>query len=208
MLRHVNDCAVRGHRCVIFRDLSIPGRGKRSCIIPYFFNEPDHGYNAKDAAMNEKVRQIVSTFTDAVVSVLETMAMVKVTPGTPFMKKDGQAKGDVSGIIGMSNTNGPGSGTMSLSFTDDAARGVMGKMLGEEIPEVNNDVIDAVGEVTNMVCGQGRKGMAEFGVVYAGAIPTVITGKGHTIKHVSNSSVLAIPFSTEFGPVTVEICFG
>jgi chemotaxis protein CheX len=158
--------------------------------------------------MKDKVQQIRQTFTDAVISVLETMAMVRTTPGRAFTKSAGPAKGDISGVIGMSNSNGPGRGSMSLTFTNDSALGIVGRMLGEDIAEMNKDVVDAVGEMTNMVCGQGRKGMAEFGIVYSGAIPTVITGTGHTIKHVSTSAVLAIPCDTEYGPVTVEICFG
>jgi chemotaxis protein CheX len=158
--------------------------------------------------MKDKILQIKQTFTDAVVSVLETMARVETIPGKAFTKAAGPATGDISGVIGMSNNNGPGRGSMSLTFTNASALGIVGKMLGEEIVEVNKDVVDAVGEMTNMVCGQGRKGMADFGIVYSGAIPTVVTGTGHTIKHVSTSAVLAIPCDTEYGPVTVEICFG
>ncbi|GAU07656.1 chemotaxis protein CheX [Desulfoplanes formicivorans] len=158
--------------------------------------------------MKDKVGLIIQTFTDAVVSVVETMAGVKTEPGRAFMKNAPTAKGDISGVIGMSSSNGCGRGSMSLTFTNESALGIVGRMIGEDFVEVNKDVVDAVGEMTNMVCGQGRKGMAEFGIVYSGAIPTVISGAGHTIRHVSASSVLAVPFQTEFGPVTVEICFG
>ena len=158
--------------------------------------------------MKDKVQQIIQTFTDAVVSVVETMAGVKIESGKAFIKNAPTAKGDISGVIGMSSSNGSGRGSMSLTFTNASALGIAGSMLGEELVEVNKDVVDAVGEMTNMVCGQGRKGMAEFGLVYSGAIPTVVAGSGHTIRHVSSTSVLAVPFSTEFGPVTVEICFG
>ncbi|WP_462324915.1 chemotaxis protein CheX [Desulfoplanes sp.] len=158
--------------------------------------------------MKEKIQQIITTFSGAVVSVMGTMAQVQATPGKPFTKKAGPATGDISGIIGMSNSNGLGKGSMSLTFTSSSALGIVGKMVGENVTELNQDVVDAVGEITNMVCGQGRKGMADHGVVYSGAIPSVVTGPGHTIKHVSTASVLAIPFGTEFGPITIEICFG
>ncbi len=158
--------------------------------------------------MKDKVQQIMQTFTDAVVNVLGTMACVETTPGKPFIKEAGAAKGDISGVIGMSNTSGAGQGSMSLTFTNASVLGIVGNMFGEELGEVNKDVIDAVGEMTNMVCGQGRKGMAEFGLNYSGAIPSVVTGENHVIKHVSSSAILAIPCTTAFGPVIVEICFG
>jgi chemotaxis protein CheX len=46
-----------------------------------------------------------------------------------------------------------------------------------------------------------------MGMIFEGAIPSVITGTGHTIRHVSTSAVLAIPFETQYGPLMVEVCF-
>ncbi|WP_457571582.1 chemotaxis protein CheX [Desulfovulcanus sp.] len=157
--------------------------------------------------MDDKVKLIIKQFVDAVVNVLGTMAMVEVKPEKPFIKKDNTAKGDVSGVIGFSSPNGKSKGTMSLTFTEQSVLGIVGKMLGEEFSEVSQDIIDAVGELTNMICGQARKGLAEIGMPFDGAIPSVITGKNHSISHVSNSAVLAIPFTTQFGEITVEVCF-
>ena len=157
--------------------------------------------------MEKKVEQVVKKFSNSVVNVMGTMAMTETKTGRAFVKKDNTAKGDISGVIGFSSASGKSKGTMSLTFTEESVLGVIGNMLGEEFSEINDDVADAVGELTNMICGQARKGMAELGINYEGAIPSVVTGKNHSIRHVSSSAILAIPFETQFGPIFVEVCF-
>jgi chemotaxis protein CheX len=41
----------------------------------------------------------------------------------------------------------------------------------------------------------------------AAAIPTVIMGKNHSIVHMTGASVTAIPFFTDDGEFTIEVCF-
>ncbi|MFN2268460.1 MAG: chemotaxis protein CheX [Desulfonatronovibrio sp.] len=157
--------------------------------------------------MEKKVELVIKKFADSVVNVLGTMAMTKAKPGKAYVKKDNTAKGDISGVIGFSSPSGKSKGTMSVTFTLDSALGIINNMLGEEYKEVTDDVADAVGELTNMICGQARKGLAEIGITYEGAIPSVVSGTGHSIRHVSSSAILAVPFETPFGPLIVEICF-
>jgi chemotaxis protein CheX len=80
-------------------------------------------------------------------------------------------------------------------------------MLGEEMAEINNEIADAVGELTNMISGQARKELEEIGKVFHGAIPTVITGKNHKLETMTKGSKIAIPFKTECGSFAIEICF-
>lgn len=157
--------------------------------------------------MNDTIQGIIRQFADATVSVLGTMAMTEATPEAPFVKQHAVAQGDITGVIGFSNPKGKSKGTMSLTFTTTSALGIVSSMLYEEQPELNDAVTDAVGELTNMISGQARKGLVEMGMVFEGAIPSVITGPGHVIRHVSTSAILAIPFQTAHGPLIVEVCF-
>ncbi len=157
--------------------------------------------------MNETIKGIIAQFVDATTTVLDTMAMTKATPGTPFVKQQAVAQGDITGVIGFSNPKGKSKGTMSLTLTNAAVLGIVSAMLYEEQPEINDAVVDAVGELTNMISGQARKGLVAMGMVFEGAIPSVITGEGHTIRHVSTNAILAIPFETAHGPLIVEVCF-
>lgn len=157
--------------------------------------------------MNDTIKGIIAQFVEATTSVLQTMAMTEAKAGTPFVKQDASAKGDITGVIGFSNPKGKSRGTMSLTFTAATALGIVSAMIYEEQTEINDAVTDAVGELTNMISGQARKGLVGMGMIFEGAIPSVITGSGHIIRHVSTSAVLAIPFETQYGPLMVEVCF-
>ncbi|MBN2299303.1 MAG: chemotaxis protein CheX, partial [Deltaproteobacteria bacterium] len=58
----------------------------------------------------------------------------------------------------------------------------------------------------NIVSGHGRKELEARGTSMKGAIPTIITGKNHTITHITTDSVIAVPFFTENGDFTFEVC--
>jgi chemotaxis protein CheX len=147
--------------------------------------------------------RFINPFLTGTVNVLKTMASVDPKPGKPYLKKNSLATGDVSGIIGLT---GSVAGSMALSFSEEAILKIVSNMLGEEITEVNGDITDAVGEITNMVSGASRKELEAVGLTITAAIPTVISGKGHSIKHVLGGPSLIIPFETDNGPFVVDVC--
>lgn len=145
----------------------------------------------------------INPFLQATQNVIKTMAFVDVTPGKPFLKKDQVAKGDVSGIIGLT---GEATGSLSVTFNFELIKQIMSSMLGEEVDEVTNDVRDAVGELTNMISGDARRMLQQEGVNLSAAIPTIVAGKDHTIKHVVAGPVIVIPFeSGNNGRASVEV---
>ena len=145
---------------------------------------------------------IINPFINATINILETMAFVKSEAGKPYLKKDTVAQGDVSGIVGFT---GEKNGTIAVTFDEPCILKIVSNMFGEEMTEINNEISDAVGELTNMVSGQARKELAEIGKVFQGAIPTVITGKSHKLEAMTKGPKIAIPFKTDFGSFTIEV---
>ena len=146
---------------------------------------------------------LINPFINATINVLETMAFVKSKPGKPYLKQDDVAKGDVSGVIGLT---GHANGTIAVTFDETAILQVVSNMFGEEITELDAEVADAVGEITNMISGQARRELEGAGKVFEAAIPSVVSGKGHTITHYTDGPKIAIPFATEKGQFTIEVC--
>ena len=145
----------------------------------------------------------INPFLEATINVLKTMAFTEVIPQKPYLKKDHVAEGDVSGIIGLT---GEATGSLSVSFNFALIQTIMHNMLGEDVSEVTNDVRDAVGELTNMISGDARRLLQQEGLSLSAAIPTIVAGKAHTIKHVINGPIIVIPFSAEGeGKVSVEV---
>ena len=139
----------------------------------------------------------INPFIEATFHVLETMAFTKPEVGKPFLKKDHLARGDVSAIIGLT---GDVKGTISVSFMEESILFIVSNMFGDEVR-------DAAGEIANMISGQARQKLEGLGRNLKAAIPTVIMGKGHTIKHITDQKIVAIPFHSNKGEFTIEVCF-
>ncbi len=148
--------------------------------------------------------KIINPFINATINVLKTMAFMTVEAGTPYLKKDYTAEGDVTGIIGIT---GEVNGSVSVTFDEGSILQIVSNMFGEDMKELNSEIADAVGEISNMISGQARKDLEEEGKVFQAAIPSVITGKNHVIRHITNGPRVAIPFTTGDGNFTIEVCF-
>jgi chemotaxis protein CheX len=147
---------------------------------------------------------LAKPFIKATKDVLAAMAALEVSAGTPYIKKDRMARGDVSAVIGIT---GDKQGTFSISFDRKTAVHIVKQMLGDAIEDILQDVQDAMGEITNMISGQARVGLVDMGLKLQGSTPSVIMGDGHTIAHMTSAVAIAIPFSCEAGTFTLEFCF-
>ena len=148
--------------------------------------------------------EIINPFIEATKSVLETMASTKALPGKPYLKKDRVAGGEVSGVIGLTGEVG---GTFSVSFSESSILSIVSKMFGEEMKELNDEINDAVGEITNIISGQAGQKLEKLGRSVKAAIPAVITGKNHIISHITPFPVFAVDFRTDDGKFAIEVCF-
>jgi len=146
---------------------------------------------------------MINPFIIATNNVIGIMAHLTAKLGKPYLKKDDIAKGDVTGIIGIT---GETNGTISVTFDSESILTIVSNMFGEEITEIDDDVIDAVGELTNMISGQARKELEKVGIIFQAAIPSVISGKNHRIVHIAKGQKIAIPFSIANGKFTIEVC--
>jgi len=149
--------------------------------------------------------EFINAFLTAVLNILSTMAKMKAQPGTPAIKTDQLAKGDVTGLIGMAGDQAKG--TLAVTFTKPVILAITERMLGEKLDTIDDTVTDMVGELTNMVTGGAKKLLSEKGYRFDMAIPSVISGKDHVVLHKSKKPIILIPFSTDEGNFFVELCF-
>lgn len=141
---------------------------------------------------------------DATINVLETMAMVKVSHSEPYLKKNNLTYGDATGIISLEGDKIIG--TMVLSFSKESILKIISNMLSEEFMEIDEDVLDAVGELTNMVSGGAKGILSEEGHTFQMTIPSLVKGRGKRIKHEPIRPSIVIPFSIDAGDFCVEAC--
>ena len=149
--------------------------------------------------------EFVNPFLVSLLHVISTMAQLELKAGAPRKKNDELARGDVSGLIGMVGPQTRGS--FSITFDKSLALDIMRRMLGEAPNGINEEVTDMVGEITNMVTGGAKRMLAEKGYDFDMATPVVVSGPSHTISHKTDSTKLLMPFESEYGRATIEICF-
>ncbi len=147
---------------------------------------------------------LVNPFIEAALSVLDTTASIEINPGKPFLKREPKALGEITGLIRLS---GEYNATIALSFTKDSILAIVSKMFGEELSDLNDEIKDAVGEISNMVSGQVTNNIAALGDSLKAVLSTVILKNNHTIPHIGNFPIVAFPFKTPSGEFTIEICF-
>lgn len=75
-------------------------------------------------------------------------------------------------------------------------------MLMVEATEIDDDVVDAIGELTNMVAGVAKAELEEYEL--SASLPNVITGDQHEIHFPSNVTPICVHFETDWGPLTLE----
>ena len=135
--------------------------------------------------------------------VFGTMLNSKVERVGLGLMENNQALHPVSCIIGVS---GKGVGTIVVSMERSVAIKAAGVMLMmDDLKEVDNDVLDAVGEITNMICGDAKAKLAQFQLSIS--LPNIICGEGCWLHFPQNAHPISIPFKCQWGKLALQIGF-
>ena len=144
--------------------------------------------------------EYINPFIESTVDVFSTMLGCKVERTGLSLHHSFTPEFDVTGIIGLS---GKASGDVVISFERDLALKATETFLGETCDEITADVIDTVGELTNMIAGHAKSSMESLHLQLA--LPTVIVGKNHSIRFPSKVKPISMPFESDMGKLNIEI---
>ena len=144
--------------------------------------------------------EYINPFITATTNVFETMVNCKLTRGKIRVLNGESPIHPISGIIGLS---GKAVGTVVLSLSEGVALKAAAALLMMEVTEINDDVIDAVGELANMVAGGAKSKLDEYELSIS--LPSVITGAGHEVRFPSNVTPICVPFECDWGSLTIEV---
>lgn len=147
----------------------------------------------------------IDPFLRATIKVLDLQATTKVTPGKPYVRKPTEKLlGDISGTIGL--TSDTFSGSVVISFPAPTFLKVMSRMLGEEFKELNEDLYDGAGELTNIIFGQAKIVLNEQNYKIQTALPSIIVGSDHSVLSPLKGPRVVVPFESDAGSFAIEIC--
>jgi len=140
------------------------------------------------------MEKFIQSFIKVCESVFRGLCRTEVKAGEMFnISRDKKELGwDISGIIGFS---GQISGAVALSMKDNVAFQVTKTLTGVDHSTFDADVIDAIGEIINIISGNFKKDY-EASLKTAISIPSIVQGKDHRLNWPSkNISVICVPFS-------------
>lgn len=144
--------------------------------------------------------EFINPFISATLDVFHTMVGCELTRGPLSLKSEHTPVHDISGLIGLS---GKCRGMVVLSVSRGTAISAAEVLLGQRPPELNRDVMDAIGELTNMIAGAAKTQLEEYRLTIG--LPTVICGRGQTINFPSAAAPIVIPFDSDLGSVCVQV---
>jgi chemotaxis protein CheX len=119
-----------------------------------------------------------------------------------MLKEEGAPRHEISAVIGIT---GRASGTLVLSFSKGVAIEVLRRMVGSEATELNTEVCDAVGELTNMIAGAAKAQLAHLELSIS--IPNIVTGPHHVVHYPTEVTPICMLFESELGEFVIEVGF-
>lgn len=149
---------------------------------------------------SDKQTQLLAPFIQCTKDVFKMMLGWPVELVAVVSNDQEATRHDCSGILGFS---GALRGSIVVSVDQDVALSATEAFLGERPSSLTAEVIDTVGELTNMIGGSSkdRLGIAGVGI----GLPMVVSGRNHFISFDSRASVEMLRFTSPHGPFTVEV---
>lgn len=133
----------------------------------------------------------INPFIAATKTVFKSMLGIDAQMEKPVLKEARTTSGDVTGIMGLV---GDRKGSICISFHDKGALFVFRTLVGDECDKVGPEVVDAIGELTNIISGQARKEFEQAGINLKAAIPMVVVGKNVEMNFITSIPIISLPF--------------
>ena len=124
--------------------------------------------------------------------VFATMLNKEIEPGAPIFEHD--FPGHFDGVVSFVGMAGEWLGTGGLSCDAAFARRIAGCFLMMDFPTVDDDVLDAIGELTNIIIGNVKGTIEQSVGPMALSTPTCIVGQDITARSLGRHRWTVISF--------------
>lgn len=110
------------------------------------------------------------------------------------------------GVVSFIGMAGSWAGTGSLCCSSKFACGLSSSFLMTEFSEVDEQVLDAIGELTNMIIGNVKNEVEEHLGPMGLSIPTVIHGHNFAARSLGRDAWTVVPFWSGEDRLDVKMC--
>jgi len=139
---------------------------------------------------------------DATNEVFSTMLMVELEVGEPVEGSGGDIPANITSMIGLGKDI---RGMLAVHCPAVVAKDITGTFIGMEVTELDEDVMDAIGEIANMVAGSLKIAFGENGQDIELAIPTTIVGKSFETSSISGAHRVVVHFTMNGNTFMIEL---
>jgi chemotaxis protein CheX len=139
------------------------------------------------------MEKYIQPFVDVTRNVFREFIGADLEVGRPyFSKAETIDEWDISAVIGLTGEAG---GAVVISMKTGLAEKLTDVLTGKSHNSIDDEVVDAVGEIVNIIAGNAKKGLEEsFRLVIS--LPTIVQGPGHQIKWPNEKTrIICIPFT-------------
>lgn len=153
------------------------------------------GYNQDKlvAGVRQATREVFSTMLDMALE--EEPAYVESV-----------AAETIEGVVSLIGLAGEWVGTGSIACGSQLACALSSKLLMSEYDQVNEDVMDAMAEITNMIVGNVKTAVEDDLGPMGLSIPTVVFGHEFKTRSVGQAEWVVVPFLAGADRLLVRIC--
>jgi len=140
------------------------------------------------------LKQYIQPFIKVCKKVFQDLVCLELDAKIPhFIDRNAVLEWDISGVIGLT---GEARGAVVISMKQDLAVRLTAILSGKVHTSVDNYVMDAVGELINIIAGNVKQELEDaFRLVIS--LPTIVRGKEHIIKWPNTQTrIICIPFET------------
>jgi len=148
--------------------------------------------------------KVVQAICDSTREVFSTMLGMEIEAGESYCQQS--VPGANAGVVSLIGLGGDWVGSGSFSCSPEFARHISSALLMTEFAYVDEEVLDAVAEVTNMIIGNVKNSLEKDLGPMGLSIPTVIFGRNFTTRSVGNSDWIVVPFHSGNEQMKVQIC--
>ncbi len=145
---------------------------------------------------------ILEALTGAAEDVVKSILKINPMRGQSYSRDSASTWGQVTGLIQLkaASTNR----FLVISFEEDALLPLASALLMKKFDKINPEVVDVVGEITNMVCGHTKNRLSNYDTDFAMTRPTLIEGENVPIVLLENYSLEGALLVLDNGRIVVE----
>jgi len=147
---------------------------------------------------------IVSCISQASANVFTTMLGVDIRQGAVTIESGSPDPND--GVVSLIGLAGSWTGLGSLTCSPALACRICSQLLMAESTSVDEEVLDAVAELTNMIVGSVKTDLEQELGPLGLSIPTVVFGRNFKTRSAGHSEWIVVPFFWDDECLLVKLC--